>query len=387
MSTSSKVLITGATGFIGSRLCERLTLTYKFPYRALVRNFSRANRIARMNAEMVGGDLSDPIALRRALSGCDAVFHLAHSEDSTALRETNCLIDACCAAQIKRFVHVSSVAVHGPFPAGNASSEETALIERSSGDSYCDAKAAVELAVQRAALRRKLPAVIIRPTIVYGPYSPFVLQVVRSAQHGEVVLIDNGQHVCNAVYVDDVCDAIWSGLQVHDPTYGKAYFITANQAVSWADFNLTFARMVTPELMIHNSDSADVLSQRNTGTGGLIQNAAAFARLLASPSFHQQLGKVPWFGTSIRWAKQMVIRRLSEEQIIMVKHRFQSRASKVLPVSTHRPSRTRVIRETSDVVFSNDLAKSELGWQPRYDFAQGAALTKTWLDFARLTPD
>src|SRR3974390_1196208 len=109
----SKILITGATGFIGTRLCEKLALQYRMPFRALVRNFSKAARIARLNAEMMPGELSDRASLQRALVGCDAVVHLGYGSARAA--EQN-LLDACKNASVKRFVHISSMAVHGPNP-------------------------------------------------------------------------------------------------------------------------------------------------------------------------------------------------------------------------------------------------------------------------------
>ena len=78
-----KILVTGATGFIGSRLCELLSLEHRLPYRALVRNYSRAGRIARLGAELVSGDMLDADSLALAVNGCDAVVNLAHSDDKT----------------------------------------------------------------------------------------------------------------------------------------------------------------------------------------------------------------------------------------------------------------------------------------------------------------
>ena len=86
--TPVKILVTGATGFIGSRLCELLSLEHRLPYRALVRNYSRAARIARLDAELVAGDMLDADSLARAVKGCDAVVNLAHSDDKTAAKQT-----------------------------------------------------------------------------------------------------------------------------------------------------------------------------------------------------------------------------------------------------------------------------------------------------------
>ncbi|NQU11706.1 NAD(P)H-binding protein, partial [bacterium] len=138
--TPTRILITGSTGFIGTRLCERLQLAYRLPWRAGVRNFGRAPRIARLDPDMVALDLLRPATITAALAGCDAVVHLAHGEDNEAPTATRNLVAACRRARLKRFIHVSSVSVHGPAPGPECAIEATATIGRY-GESYCDAKA------------------------------------------------------------------------------------------------------------------------------------------------------------------------------------------------------------------------------------------------------
>ncbi|MGI9287253.1 MAG: NAD-dependent epimerase/dehydratase family protein, partial [Pseudomonadales bacterium] len=69
------ILVTGATGFIGGRLVERLVLEEGANVRALVRNFSSASRIARFPVAMIRGDLTEADKVREAMQGCDVVFH------------------------------------------------------------------------------------------------------------------------------------------------------------------------------------------------------------------------------------------------------------------------------------------------------------------------
>jgi len=73
-----KVLVTGATGFIGGRLAERLTLEHGAEVRALVRNLAGAARLARFPVTVLRGDVTDPSALAEAARGCDFVFHCAY---------------------------------------------------------------------------------------------------------------------------------------------------------------------------------------------------------------------------------------------------------------------------------------------------------------------
>ena len=75
--TGKKIFITGATGFIGGRLAERLVLEHGLQVRALVRNFARASRLARIPVEMVGGDVLDFNSFGQAIRGCEVVFHCA----------------------------------------------------------------------------------------------------------------------------------------------------------------------------------------------------------------------------------------------------------------------------------------------------------------------
>ena len=204
-------------------------------------------------ADMVGGDLDDRASLDRALTGCDTVVHLAYSDGS----QTRALVRACRKRGIKRFVHMSSIAVHGADPSPACAHEPTAIIGRYPGQEYSNVKAAAERVVQRA-IKDGFGAVILRPTIVYGPYGPFVSTVVDSArERGVVTLLDEGRGICNAVYVDDVCDAIRAAVDTEQGV-GNAFFVTADHAVTWREFNQTFADMVSPPARIVSVSSEEV---------------------------------------------------------------------------------------------------------------------------------
>ena len=379
----SKVLVTGSTGFIGSRLCERLTLHYRLPYRAFVRQFTKANRIARMGAELVGGDLLKPDTIAAALEGCDAVIHLAHGEDATAPTETENVIRASLRAGVKRFVHISSIAVHGPAPGPDSTREDTARIGRY-GEAYTDSKARVEERVRAAIRRDGLPAVILRPAIVYGPYGPFVTNVVESARQGRVSLIDEGSGVCNAVYVDDVCDAIYIGL-TGGAGVGQAFFVTGDELLTWKDFIHQFARMVDVPYQVTNYSSEEArrywASQRPT----IRSNVRALMRLATSPLFHRQLSTVPVLRAAIAGVKPRVTSLLSEEKKLELKSRTQAPTpDPSLVADPNWPGPGRLVRETCGVKFSNELAERVRGWKPSVSFLAGAELTRTWLAFARL---
>lgn len=381
----TKILVTGATGFIGSRLCELLSLEYRLPHRALVRDFSRAVRIARLDTELVAGDMLDAASLARAVEGCDAVVNLAHGDDESARTQATQLIEACTRAGVRRFVHISSMAVHGPSPKLDVLTEATAPIQRWN-EAYSDAKAASEAVVVAAGKRGALETVVLRPTIVYGPYSFFVTPIVQDARAGRISLIDGGRGICNAVYVDDVCEAIMAALE-RDDAVGAAFLINGDTRMTWGDFITTFAGMVEGEKTLHDHSLDEIASYWQAKRPRARDSVTAAIRLAASPAFHAQLGTIPPVGKLIRGTKEMVARRITAEQKMMIKSRLQRRstATPADDVSALRmPSEGRVVREAYRSWVSNELARTRLGWTPTHSFELGARRTGEWMRFARI---
>jgi nucleoside-diphosphate-sugar epimerase len=379
----SKILVTGGTGFIGTRLCERLSLHHRQAYRVIVRQFTHANRIARLGAELVGGDLARAESISAALEGCDAVIHLAHSSDEAAPAETRNLMEACATARVRRLVHVSSMSVHGERPGPECANEETAIIARRYDDPYCTSKARVEEIIADGARKHGISTAIVRPTIVYGPYSAFVMGIIADARAGIVSLIDDGRHPCNAVYVDDVCDAIWQGLH-RDEALGKPCLLTSGEPITWKDFTLAFANMVTPAPEIVSLDSGQINAYWEARRPTFKSNAATAAKLALSPDLHKVLSRVPAFSAAIVGAKRFAIRNTSRETALKLKSKLRAPVARSGARGPAMPNRGRIIRETFPHVFSNMRARTVLDWQPRYDLAAGAAVTRQWLEYARM---
>ncbi len=379
----TKILVTGATGFIGARLCELLSLEERIPYRALVRNYSRAARIARLDAQMALGDLGDTRSLSAALEGCDVVVNLAHADDRAAGEETRNIVAACRNARIRRFVHVSSMAVHGPSPEPEVLTEASAPIRRW-GEPYSDAKAEAEGIVAKAFEEDGFPAVIVRPTVVYGPYSFFVTPIVDEARQGRVSLIDGGSGICNAVYVDDVCDAILAGI-ARDDVLGRSFFVNGDERLTWREFITTFAKMVPRETRTYDHPSEEISRHWRSRDPSAKDTLKALARLTASPALHAQLATVHPLGKAIRGAKELVSQAISPERKLTLKSVLQRRSVvRDDEPAAKLPSMGRVVREAYRSFVSNELAKTKLGWRPAHTFAEGAARTEEWLRFAHL---
>ncbi len=242
--------------------------------------------------------------------------------------------------------------------------------------------------MHRAIHRDGLPAVILRPTVVFGPYSPFVLDVVQAAKAGEFGLIDDGRSVCNAVFVDDVCSAIHTALTT-ESGLGEAFFVNADKAVTWRDFNETFARMANPQVTFRDFKSADIQARLDAQRPTVSSNFRALKQLVTSPDFHRQLSTVPAVGWALFHAKELVKQSLPVEKVVGIK---RARAASASPSTNTQgagakwPGGGRLVRECSSVAFSNEKARLVLGWRPAFTFEQGAAMTRVWLEFARYIP-
>lgn len=327
-----RVLVTGATGFIGRHLCRRMSGD-GVRLRALVR--SNAARSRADGDEVVVADLMDRAATSSALRGCDAVVHLAHGEDRDAPQATRNLVDEATAAGVRRFVHISSMSVHGPAPGPETADEATARIGRY-GEEYCDSKAEEEELVQAAVDAGRLDAVILRPTVVYGPRSPFVDLVLTEARSGVVTLIDEGRGLCNAVYVDDVCDAIALAL-VEPNAVGQAMFINADEAVTWRVFAEACAALVHPPPSFRSVSSEEALAWWAAHPPDSAERRGLLGRVV-----------------------RRVARTLSPQE----------------PPLFPRPGR--IFRETVQVTFSNRKALALLGWRAGTSFADGMSAIRRW---------
>jgi dihydroflavonol-4-reductase len=170
----TRVLVTGATGFIGSHLVRAL-LARGDDVRVTVRGSSPQRVLEGLDVEPVTGDITDAAAMRRATRGIERVFHVAGTTnlrlgDEAVMRTnaegTRTVLDACLAAGVERVVHVSSVAAIGPARRGGAL-DERHVWTGPLGLPYADAKHAAEVEALRVAARG-LDVVIASPAHVLG---------------------------------------------------------------------------------------------------------------------------------------------------------------------------------------------------------------------------
>ncbi|MBI3998153.1 MAG: SDR family NAD(P)-dependent oxidoreductase, partial [Armatimonadetes bacterium] len=194
------VLVTGAGGFIGGRLAERLAAEGAH-VRGLVRRAGQAQALEARGVRAVIGDMTQPESLPQAVRGCSLVYHCASwmgrpfswdAAMSTNAVGTRHLLEASLEAGVKRFVHVSTISVYGPTTAETID-EQTRLWPLGP---YRGSKIAAEREVERVS-QRGLEAVILRPGQVFGPGDDRLSGLVlRWLRRGFPLLVDGGGGFC-----------------------------------------------------------------------------------------------------------------------------------------------------------------------------------------------
>jgi dihydroflavonol-4-reductase len=208
------VLVTGATGFVGSAVAQQLVARGE-TVRVLVRAGSDRRNIADLPVEPVEGDLRDGASLQRALRGCRALYHVAADyriwiPRPEEIYETNVagsvrLLRAAAAEGVERIVYTSSVAVLGVLPDGNPADEETPVRLADMIGHYKRSKFLAEEAVRGLIHDEGLPVVIVNPSTPIGPRdvkpTPTGRLIVEAATGRMPAFVDTG---LNVVHVDDV---------------------------------------------------------------------------------------------------------------------------------------------------------------------------------------
>jgi len=233
-----RVLVTGATGFVGSHLAERLCHEGA-AVACLVRPTSRLTALEGLPVETRVGTLEDADSLARAAADAQIVFHVAgitRARTPEAYLRANAeatarLVDAVARScpGLRRFVYVSSLAAVGPAPTPEPL-DETADPRPLPG--YGASKLAGEHAVLAA--RDRLPVTIVRPPAVYGPRDPNFIALFRTARRLRLAPVIGGRDkMLSMVHAADLADGLWRAATT-DAAVGQTYFI-ASGTHTWGD--------------------------------------------------------------------------------------------------------------------------------------------------------
>ncbi|MGV3631161.1 MAG: NAD-dependent epimerase/dehydratase family protein [Bacteroidota bacterium] len=241
-----KILITGGTGFIGSRLAERLVLEEQADVTVLVNSWAKTAWVSRLNVSLVQGKITDRQLLTRLAQEADIVFHCVGIggtlEEARAVNVggTKTVLEACLENKVERLVYLSSVVVSGAISEGM---NETAPF-KPTGNPYADSKIEAEKLFLEFTRKHNMKASVIRPTFVWGPCSPYyTVDVVQQMKNNTFMLVDEGRGSCNAVHVDHVADVCLLAAQ-REQAIGEVFLVTDQSRMSWRQFWEFYARML-----------------------------------------------------------------------------------------------------------------------------------------------
>lgn len=381
----TRVLVTGATGFIGGRLVERLVLAEGASVRALVSGYSRCARIARFPVELARADLLDRYAVEEAAAGCRVIFHCAYGSRGGAEERRRVNVEgtanvlAAAAAAGARVVHLSTQMVYGIV--GEGEIDET-MPRRPSGSSYADSKLEAEQRALRAAADG-LPVTVLQPTAVYGPNAPvWTVGILERLQAGRVPLIADGEGICNAVYVDDVVEGMVLAA-VKEEALGEAFLLSAAQPVTWRQFYGAYEEMVGFPATVPVSREEALASGGGGRAPSLLRELPAV--LLQEPEVRRRLGRTVE-GRFLAGLARRILRQGGRRPPATPELDRLRRLRRVEEAPLQQLARRDVEFFASKSRVRIEKARGLLGYAPVFDLEEGMRLTEGWARWAGLLP-
>jgi nucleoside-diphosphate-sugar epimerase len=324
-------LITGATGFIGGRLTQRLVQEH-YPVRCLVRASSDTSRLQALNVQIAVGDLRSARSLVAAVEGCHHILHCGalvsdwattKEISSVNVQGTRSLLQAALGASVRRFIHFSTTDVYG-YPGGGLIDETYSATRFCNW--YAQTKLAAEAEVQRVGLTGALDVVILRPATVYGPGSEDVIgEIARAIEGRHMLLVDGGRAIAGLCYVDNLVDAALLALR-HRAAPDQVFNVCDGVPITWK------------------------------------QLADDLAEGLGCPPVRLSLPY--WLAFGVGFSLEQIYRLLRTTTGLSAPALLSRQAVQVLG---------------NDQDFSNRKLRETLGWEPRVDYASGLRATVAWL--------
>ena len=245
-----RLLVTGATGLVGSHVVER-ACREGISVRALVRPNADTRTLQQWPVELVPGDLSEPDTLPAAVEGVTHVVHAAAKVGdwgpvdeyrAVNVRSLAHLIEACRrAGTLRRFVQISSLGVYEPRD--HYGTDETTPPSASGLDGYTLSKIEAEAHLLAEVREHGFPAVVLRPGFIYGPRDRTVLpRLLDRLRKKQVRYFGSGDQLLNQTYVVNLTEAIFRALTV-EGILGEVFNVTDDHLVSKRAFIETVARL------------------------------------------------------------------------------------------------------------------------------------------------
>ncbi|MCA9757951.1 MAG: NAD(P)-dependent oxidoreductase [Candidatus Eisenbacteria bacterium] len=239
-----RVAITGATGFLGGHIAETFA-GLGWELSLLARSSDRAETVAHLGRTVVG-DITDAKALDTLFAGADVGIHLVsnfrsasgppESYHQTNVRGTQEAVGAARRAGVRRFVHCSTIGVHGHVRSTPA--DETSPFHP--GDLYQETKAEAELWVQSEARKPGMEIVVVRPCSIYGPGDTRMLKMFRMLAKRTFFTLGACRENFHAVYIDDLIEG-FRLVSTQPGIQGEAFILGGPRYLPLWDYLVTAA--------------------------------------------------------------------------------------------------------------------------------------------------
>jgi nucleoside-diphosphate-sugar epimerase len=349
------VAVLGAGGFVGTRSLEMAVLGGRTDIVPVVRSFRSVARSAHLGVPHRLGDASRPDSLRRALDGCDAVVNLTAGDSADILRTTESIYAAALAARARVLVHLSSAVVYGRVDRADLPDDAPPRLDH--WMLYARQKGLAENFLRERMADGPLAIVVLRPSLIWGPGSHWVLRSATALVGGTAYLVGGGDGICNLVYVDDLVRSI-DAVVAHPAPPSGFYNVGSDGRTTWREFYGALAAGL-------GVDMRTVHSASDTYRVGVRDRVEAMKELAA-------------YG----WLKD----RFSLETRTNIKLRLaraRARDRRAAPVSNGGPVVTREMWDLQTTRYELPTAKfrAAYGHQNRSSFASGIAASLAWLRF------
>ncbi|RUM41933.1 MAG: NAD(P)-dependent oxidoreductase [Desulfobulbus sp.] len=253
---NTKVLITGATGFTGKVLTRKLVKAGA-QVRAIARTSSNLDDLQDLEIEWFRGEVFHPELVALAAQDVDYIFHVAAAfrevkDNDEGYRQvhvhsTQLLTEAVKDnPSFKRFVHVSTVGVHGHIPGDDLADEHYRF---SPGDGYQRTKLEAEQWFAAYAEKHNIPWTIIRPTPIYGPGDRRLLKFFKMVNNGYFLMLGRGKGIYHLIHVWDLTE-IFLLAATSDKALSEIFIAANDKSISMIDMARIIAQALNKKVRI-----------------------------------------------------------------------------------------------------------------------------------------
>jgi nucleoside-diphosphate-sugar epimerase len=335
-----RIVILGAGGFLGGTVCEEIYQRNDIEQLACIRKWASAVRLARRGIEIRRVDLEDRDSLSQLLAGADAVINTSMPPSSREPELATNLYRACDQAGVRRFIQLSSAAVYG-----DRTGEVSESMSPEPLDDYGRGKVEMERRLLEAANRSTTQLCILRPSIIYGPFSGawtvrFVERIVRGRWR-TLGRIGNG--TCNLVHARDVARLVIAAATSDIAPGPHVLNVNGPDVVSWNEY-------------IKRLGDALGIPDRTTPNAVLFFGAAIVAGIL-------RLGSTP------KWVRALYRQSNGKAKSVM---------TSAQDVTLLYPTQGELNLLARKVHYSTERATQVLGLSPSISFVEGVRQSVEW---------